>query len=231
MGRAASPAWLVPGAAIPIPRGSSPGSPAVASARAPAHHPLRLGLMRLRLPSPQRIFAFQPWSKALSSGLPQSQFKPTRPRIEALAPPLHRCWSPPLCWLYPPLCCCSYRGRGRKAWVDCFRMQLSCRVFQLHTGGASPALATRLPAALAESFWRQQRQNWWQFWGQDGTAGAYLVMPIPRPVRLGAPARPPNSIEVDGSPGGRDQSAVAHPVESETPCDSPSTARPAAALS
>lgn len=56
----------------------------------------------------------------------------------------------------------------------------------------------RLPGALANQFWRQQRQNWWQFWGQDGTVGAYLVLPTPRPVRLGAVARPANSVEVDG---------------------------------
>jgi hypothetical protein len=56
----------------------------------------------------------------------------------------------------------------------------------------------RLPGPVADQFWRQQRQNWWQFWGQDGTVGAYLVMPTPRPVRLGALARPANSVEVDG---------------------------------
>jgi len=56
----------------------------------------------------------------------------------------------------------------------------------------------RLPSPLADQFWRQQRQNWWQLWGQDGTVGAYLVMPTPRPVRIGALARPANSIEVDG---------------------------------
>jgi hypothetical protein len=56
----------------------------------------------------------------------------------------------------------------------------------------------RLPGPLADQFWRQQRQNWWQLWGQDGTLGAYLVLPTPRPVRIGALARPANSIEVDG---------------------------------
>jgi hypothetical protein len=56
----------------------------------------------------------------------------------------------------------------------------------------------RLPGALADQFWRQQRQLWWQLWGQDGSLGAYLVMPTPRPIRIGAQRRPPNSVEVDG---------------------------------
>jgi len=56
----------------------------------------------------------------------------------------------------------------------------------------------RLPGPLADQFWRQQRQTWWQFWGKDGTVGAFLVMPTPRPVRIGALPRPANSVEVDG---------------------------------
>jgi hypothetical protein len=56
----------------------------------------------------------------------------------------------------------------------------------------------RLPAPLAERFWRQQRQPWWQLWAQDGSVGAYLVMPTPRPIRIGAQQRPANSLEVDG---------------------------------
>lgn len=56
----------------------------------------------------------------------------------------------------------------------------------------------RLAGPLADQFWRQQRQLWWQLWGQDGSLGAYLVMPTPRPIRTGAQRRPPNSLEVDG---------------------------------
>ncbi len=56
----------------------------------------------------------------------------------------------------------------------------------------------RLPGALADQLWRQQRQIWWQLWSQDGSVGAYLVMPTPRPIRIGAQNRPANSLEVDG---------------------------------
>lgn len=64
---------------------------------------------------------------------------------------------------------------------------------------AAPQLwQQRLPGEPANQFWRQQRQLWWQLWAQDGTLGAYLVMPTPRPIRIGAQRRPPNSVEVDG---------------------------------
>ncbi len=56
----------------------------------------------------------------------------------------------------------------------------------------------RLPAATARVLWRQQRQLWWQLWGRDGAGGAYLVLPLPRPLRTGALPRPPHSLEVDG---------------------------------
>lgn len=56
----------------------------------------------------------------------------------------------------------------------------------------------RLPAATATALWRQQRQLWWQLWGRDGAGGAYLVLPLPRPLRTGALPRPPHSLEVDG---------------------------------
>lgn len=56
----------------------------------------------------------------------------------------------------------------------------------------------RLPGRLAEQLWGQQRQQWWQFWGRDGAGGAYLVMPLPRPMALGAMPRPRHSLEVDG---------------------------------
>ena len=64
---------------------------------------------------------------------------------------------------------------------------------------AAPQLwQQRLPGPVAERLWGQQRQLWWQLWGQDGGLGAYLVMPTPRPIRTGAQARPANSLEVDG---------------------------------
>lgn len=56
----------------------------------------------------------------------------------------------------------------------------------------------RLPAASARALWQQQRQLWWQLWGRDGAGGAYLVLPLPRPLRTGALPRPPHSLEVDG---------------------------------
>ena len=64
---------------------------------------------------------------------------------------------------------------------------------------AAPQLwQQRLPGPLAGQLWRQQRQLWWQFWSPDGAEGAYLVLPTPRPIRIGAQERPINSVEVDG---------------------------------
>jgi hypothetical protein len=64
---------------------------------------------------------------------------------------------------------------------------------------AAPQLwQQRLPGPLAGQLWRQQRQLWWQFWSADGAEGAFLVLPTPRPIRIGAQNRPPNSVEVDG---------------------------------
>lgn len=56
----------------------------------------------------------------------------------------------------------------------------------------------RLPEVLVQQLWSQQRQLWWQFWGQDGAGGAYLVLPLPRPIRVGSIGLPPHSLEVDG---------------------------------
>jgi hypothetical protein len=64
--------------------------------------------------------------------------------------------------------------------------------------GAPQLWQQRLPGPLAERFWRQQRQLWWQLWGPGGASGPYLVLPTPRPIRVGALARPANSLEVDG---------------------------------
>jgi hypothetical protein len=62
-----------------------------------------------------------------------------------------------------------------------------------------PALwRQRLEGATAELLWRQQRQLWWQFWSQDQAGGAYLVMPLPRQIRVGALSAPPNSLQIDG---------------------------------
>jgi len=64
---------------------------------------------------------------------------------------------------------------------------------------AAPQLwQQRLPGPLAEQLWSQQRQLWWQLWSQEGVPGAYLVMPTPRPIRIGAQSPPANSLEVDG---------------------------------
>jgi hypothetical protein len=64
--------------------------------------------------------------------------------------------------------------------------------------GAPQLWRQRLPGPLAERFWRQQRQLWWQLWGPGGASGPYLVLPTPRPIRVGALSRPANSLEVDG---------------------------------
>ncbi len=55
----------------------------------------------------------------------------------------------------------------------------------------------RLGAESAERLWGQQRNLWWQFWGRQGDGGAYLVLPLPRPMLTGALARPPHSVQVD----------------------------------
>lgn len=56
----------------------------------------------------------------------------------------------------------------------------------------------RLPAQTAALLWQQQRQIWWQLWGRDGAGGAYLVMPLPRPIQVGALSAPRHSLRVDG---------------------------------
>ena len=56
----------------------------------------------------------------------------------------------------------------------------------------------RLPAQTADLLWQQQRQLWWQFWGRDGAGGAYLVLPLPRPIQVGAMPAPRHSLRVDG---------------------------------
>jgi hypothetical protein len=56
----------------------------------------------------------------------------------------------------------------------------------------------RLDGANAELLWRQQRQLWWQFWSHDQAGGAYLVMPLPRQIRVGALSPPPHSLQIDG---------------------------------
>jgi len=62
-----------------------------------------------------------------------------------------------------------------------------------------PALwRQRLDGATADLLWRQQRQLWWQFWSHDQAGGAYLVMPLPRQIRVGALNPPPHSLQIDG---------------------------------
>jgi hypothetical protein len=61
-----------------------------------------------------------------------------------------------------------------------------------------PLWQQRLDAPTAQLLWRQQRQLWWQFWTDDQAGGAYLVMPLPRQIRLGALPPPPHSLQVDG---------------------------------
>lgn len=62
-----------------------------------------------------------------------------------------------------------------------------------------PALwRQRLDGATADLLWRQQRQLWWQFWSHDQAGGAYLVMPLPRQIRVGALTPPPHSLQIDG---------------------------------
>ncbi|MDA1246069.1 MAG: hypothetical protein O2787_02065 [Cyanobacteria bacterium] len=56
-----------------------------------------------------------------------------------------------------------------------------------------PALwSQRLGAAEARRVWRQQRRFWWQFWGGDGDAGAFLAYQFDS-----ASPPPPNGIRVD----------------------------------
>lgn len=62
-----------------------------------------------------------------------------------------------------------------------------------------PALwRQRLDEATADLLWRQQRQLWWQFWSHDQAGGAYLVLPLPRQIRVGALNPPPHSLQIDG---------------------------------
>lgn len=61
-----------------------------------------------------------------------------------------------------------------------------------------PLWQQRLDAATAQQLWRQQRQLWWQFWSHDQAGGAYLVMPLPRQIRVGAQPAPPHSLQIDG---------------------------------
>ncbi len=61
-----------------------------------------------------------------------------------------------------------------------------------------PLWRQRLDAPTAQLLWRQQRQIWWQFWSEDQAGGPYLVMPLPRPIRVGALPAPPHSLQVDG---------------------------------
>ncbi|MGB5134736.1 MAG: hypothetical protein WBN89_06130 [Prochlorococcaceae cyanobacterium] len=61
-----------------------------------------------------------------------------------------------------------------------------------------PLWQQRLDGATAQLLWRQQRQIWWQLWSEDQAGGPYLVMPLPRPIRVGALPAPPNSLQVDG---------------------------------
>ncbi|MEO1003896.1 MAG: hypothetical protein AAFX65_12410 [Cyanobacteria bacterium J06638_7] len=61
-----------------------------------------------------------------------------------------------------------------------------------------PLWQQRLDAPTARLLWRQQRQLWWQFWSHDQAGGAYLVMPLPRQVRLGSLSTPPHSLQIDG---------------------------------
>ncbi|MCP9928746.1 hypothetical protein [Cyanobium sp. CH-040] len=61
-----------------------------------------------------------------------------------------------------------------------------------------PLWRQRLEGDTARLLWRQQRQIWWQFWSDDRAGGPYLVMPLPRPIRVGALPDPPHSLRVDG---------------------------------
>ncbi len=61
-----------------------------------------------------------------------------------------------------------------------------------------PLWDQRLDAPTARLLWRQQRQLWWQFWSHDEAGGAYLAMPLPRQIRVGAMAPPPHSLQIDG---------------------------------
>ncbi|MFQ6539861.1 MULTISPECIES: hypothetical protein [Aphanothece] len=55
----------------------------------------------------------------------------------------------------------------------------------------------RLGEGPSEQLWRQQQRVWWQFWGRHGDGGAYLALPMPRPMRMGTMAMPPHSLRVD----------------------------------
>jgi hypothetical protein len=71
--------------------------------------------------------------------------------------------------------------------------------FPASPGRQAPQLwRQRLPGGTADLLWQQQRQLWWTFWGRDEAGGAYLVMPLPRPVQVGALPPPRHSLQVDG---------------------------------
>jgi hypothetical protein len=55
----------------------------------------------------------------------------------------------------------------------------------------------RLPGALAQRQWRQQRRFWWQFWGIHTDLAPYLALPATGPLSGPPSSLPPHAMRVD----------------------------------